>query len=345
VGNDVASRVVAVGASAGGVEALRGLVAGLPEDLDAAVLVVLHLPASAKSVLPEILARAAQLAVAPAHDGEELTAGRILVAIPDHHLVVHDGHIRLLRGPRVNGHRPAIDPLFVSAARTFGPAALGILLSGTLDDGVNGLLGIRDRGGSTAAQDPHEAAYPDMPENAIRAGAVDHVADLRGLAELIVKFAHEPPHFSGPIADPTDSVETEVSEVGELSNASTHPGDPRGKLVDIACPNCGGSLWASDDGNYFECRTGHAYSAESLVEVQADAVDDALWGAYRALLEQADLNARMARRVERLRGVRSRSQSYRHTADDALRRAEVLRAVLMNSASALKETHAGDNRG
>lgn len=148
------------------------------------MLVVLHMSPSAKSRLPHILARVTDLPVAPAHGGEPLTGGRVVVAVPDSHLVVHDGIVRVVHGPRVNGHRPAIDPLFTSAARARGTGVLGILVSGTLDDGVVGLGAIRAAGGTTAVQDPHEAAYPDMPDNAIRAGVVDHVADLRGLAEL-----------------------------------------------------------------------------------------------------------------------------------------------------------------
>jgi two-component system, chemotaxis family, protein-glutamate methylesterase/glutaminase len=169
--------VVVVGASAGGVQALRALVARLPADLDAAVLVVLHIPPHAPSALASILDRAGPLPADPAVDGAPLANGVIVVAEADHHLLVRDGRVRLSGGTREHGHRPALDPLFASAAREFGPRAIGVVLSGNQDDGSNGLREIVERGGTGLVQDPEDAAYADMPRNAL-----DRVPEARALS-------------------------------------------------------------------------------------------------------------------------------------------------------------------
>jgi two-component system, chemotaxis family, protein-glutamate methylesterase/glutaminase len=169
--------VVVVGASAGGVQALRALVARLPADLDAAVLVVLHIPPHAPSALASILDRAGPLPADPAVDGAPLANGVIVVAEADHHLLVRDGRVRLSGGTREHGHRPALDPLFASAAREFGPRAIGVVLSGNQDDGSKGLREIVECGGTGLVQDPEDAAYADMPRNAL-----DRVPEARALS-------------------------------------------------------------------------------------------------------------------------------------------------------------------
>lgn len=170
--------IIVVGASAGGVEALSTLAAGLPADLPAAVFVVLHLPQHATSVLPQILDRAGSLPAAHPGDGEAIRTGRIYIAPPDRHMVIERGCVRLSRGPRENGHRPAIDTLFRSAARAYGDRTIGVILSGTLDDGTAGLAAVKSRHGLAVVQDPASAIYPGMPHSAIDNVAVDYVAPL-----------------------------------------------------------------------------------------------------------------------------------------------------------------------
>ena len=191
-GTDAVGRaveVVVVGASAGGVAALQGLVGGLPRDLGACVLVVLHMPTTARSALAEVLGRHSRLHVARAEDGIAVRPGALIAARPDHHLLVDGGAVTLTRTARVNGHRPAIDPLFESAAAAFGRRSLGVLLSGTLDDGVAGSAAIRDAGGLVVVQDPAEAQYPGMPQAAIDAGVAHGALPLDGIADLIRRSA------------------------------------------------------------------------------------------------------------------------------------------------------------
>jgi two-component system chemotaxis response regulator CheB len=185
--------VVAIGASAGGVTALQELVAHAPADLRAVLLVVLHLPSYGVSVLADILGRVCDLPVRRAADGLPLELGTVVVAQLDHHLLVERDHVRLSRAARINGHRPAIDPLFESVAAWYGPRAIGVVLSGTLDDGVAGLAAIRREGGVAVVQDPGEATYPGMPRAAIDAGVADHVLTLEKVADLICRASEGGP--------------------------------------------------------------------------------------------------------------------------------------------------------
>lgn len=180
--------VVAVGASAGGVEALTQFVRGLTPDLPYAVLVVLHMPPGAPSVLAKILDRSGPLSAETAKDGAALRPGRVYVCVPDRHLMVSDGHVLLSQGPTENGHRPAVNALFRSVALTFGPHAIGVLLSGALDDGVLGAAAIRSRGGTTVVQTPSDALFADMPNNAISAGVADHQAAASDIGAVLTKL-------------------------------------------------------------------------------------------------------------------------------------------------------------
>ena len=201
--------IVVVGASAGGVEALAELAASLPSELSAAVFVVLHLPPTGTSALPEILHRHGPLPAAHVKDGEPIQPGRIYVAPPDHHVLLRTGHVHLSRGPRENGHRPAIDPLFRSAAREYATRVIGLVLSGALDDGTAGLLAIKSRGGIAVVQDPADALYPGMPSNALGHVPVDHVLPAASIGKLLARLiaaSAEPPSelpaAPGPPAGP-----------------------------------------------------------------------------------------------------------------------------------------------
>lgn len=288
--------LVVVGASAGGVEALSRLVAKLPGDLPATVLVVLHIPSAPSSSLPRILDRSGPLRATSAQDGEPLVPGRILVAPADHHLLVADGRVQLARGPRENGHRPAIDPLFRSAARWYGPRVIGVVLSGNLDDGSAGLLAIRGRGGVGVVQDPEDAYYASMPSNAIAVAGPDHIAPVDDLGALLERLVLErAPDEHLPVAEATEDLVTET-RIAALDLDALHADDRPGRPAGLSCPDCTGALWEIEDGGLhrYRCRVGHAWSPSSLLAQQDHELEGALWAALRSLEDRAALARRMA---------------------------------------------------
>lgn len=325
-------KIVVIGASAGGVEALTKLVSGLPVDLPVALFVVLHISSHGTSILPRILSRAGALeAIHPSHD-EVIKSGRIYVAPPDHHLLIKRGHIHLGRGSKENGHRPAIDPLFRTAARAYGSRVIGVVLSGALDDGTAGLLAVKMQGGISIVQNPDDALYPDMPRSAIENVQIDYILPVSEIAATLVSLAQEPLHEEEP-TPVSNQLEIE-SNMAELDPAALHKSDRPGTPSTFACPDCGGVLWELNEGNLlrFRCRTGHAFSVESLLSQQSDALEEALWSAMRALEENAALTRRIAERA-RKRDQHTIVKRYEEKEQLAQQRAEVIRQVLLNNLS------------
>jgi two-component system chemotaxis response regulator CheB len=320
--------IVVIGASAGGVEALSKLVSRLPRDLPAALLVVLHVPANGTSVLPMILSRAGPLPAVHARDGQAIELGHIYCAPPDHHLLVGRGHLRVARGPRENGLRPAADPLFRTAARVYGPRVIGVVLSGSLDDGTAGLYVIKARGGFAITQDPEEAMFSGMPRSAVENVAVDHCLPVAEIAPLLDRLTREPVAEEG-VAPVPDEMEIEVG-MAELDPAALQSDDRPGQLSGFSCPECNGVLWELRDGELlrFRCRVGHAYSANSLVEAQSEALEAALWAALRALEEQAALAHRLMIR-SRDRGHDLAAARFEQQVRDSEERAALIRDVLL----------------
>jgi two-component system chemotaxis response regulator CheB len=319
--------VIVIGASAGGVDALQELVRGLPPEFPAAVLVVLHVASTGTSVLPQILSRQGPLPAGFAVDHEVLRRGQIYVAPADYHMLVHNGHLRLTQGPRENGHRPAVDPLFRSAARAAGGRCIGVILSGLLDDGASGLRFIKAHGGAAVVQDPEDALFPSMPKAAMATVRVDRVAPAKGLADALCALVEEP-------VDAVSELETDVANPGhgrsvpdrvELEDPTETAALVSGAPSALTCPECGGALWEQEDGPRvrFLCHVGHAYSVASLVEEQGRALETTLWSAVRALEERADMHHRLARRA---RG--SRRELYEQRATDAEDHAKDLRQLL-----------------
>lgn len=319
--------VVVVGASAGGVEALRQLVAGLPQDFPAAVLVVLHVPSGTRSALPSILSRAGKLPAKQAEEGDPLRPGQVLVAGPDQHLIVHDGRVTLSRGPTENGHRPAIDVLFRSAARIGGPRVVGVVLSGALDDGTAGLAAIRSRGGIGVVQDPAEALHPSMPRSAIQGAAPEHVVAVSQMPALLQQLAmEEVGEDSAPPPSNLIQVETALSNMDDKAfDSLDRPGDPS----NFSCPDCDGTLALIEDEGVlrFRCRVGHAWSAESLLTQQSAAVETALWMALRTLEERAELTRDMSRRAAD-RGHRRTAEMFEAQSGEAMQAARLVRDLL-----------------
>ncbi|SFP21192.1 two-component system, chemotaxis family, response regulator CheB [Geodermatophilus dictyosporus] len=320
--------LVVVGASAGGIEALRTLLGSLPPDFSAAVLVVLHIPATGRSALPEILARSTPLLVRRAVNGAPLEPGTVTVAVPDHHLMVVGDRLLLSRGPRENGHRPAVDVLFRTAARTAGPRVVAVVLSGALDDGTAGMIAVRERGGVGVAQDPEDAIYPSMPTHAIEVASVDHVAPAAKMGSLLEELVGEDVSVDAPEASELMDVEAAMAEFDAAAlNDDDRPGTPSG----FGCPSCHGALFAITEGGMerFRCRVGHAWSPEALAAEQAEALEGALWMALRGLEERAALSLRMGERAQQ-RGHAHTASSFRQRHDEAQAAALLIRRLLQH---------------
>jgi two-component system, chemotaxis family, protein-glutamate methylesterase/glutaminase len=318
--------LVVVGASAGGVDALKELVGHLPPEFPAAVLVVLHVASSGTSVLPQILTRRGPLPAAFARQGDEMARGQIYVAPADHHMLLHDGRIQLTQGPRENGHRPAIDPLFRSAARDRDGRCIGVILSGLLDDGASGLRFIKMHGGTAVVQDPADALFPSMPSAALEMTEVDRVVPAADIADALCALIekpiadHAPPDTAGEPADGFGG-QDRVELTDPTETAALLEGPPSG----ITCPECGGALWEQSEGHNtrFACHVGHAYSIASLAEEQGRSLETTLWSAVRALEERADMHRRLARR-----NPVTRAPFYEERAREAELHARTLREVL-----------------
>jgi len=296
--------IVCIGTSAGGVEALQKLIAALPPDFAPAILIVQHFPESSTSVMPHILGRANQIPAKHAESGETIRAHQIYIAPPGKHMLVRDGHILLVRGPKENSSRPAIDPLFRCTAWCYGEHCAAVLLSGLLDDGTIGMVRIKRYGGLTIVQDPNEASYPDMVRNAMAQVDVDHVLPLNGIAELLAKLANPAANPSKCYLDPPDKDESEMDshELKRLEHST--------KVSALTCPECHGTLFELDEEGvlHFRCRVGHAYSAEHLLEAQSDVLEAAIWTAMRSLEENNDLLRRMSLRAKK--GGRGKSAEF-----------------------------------
>ncbi len=320
-------RVVVVGASAGGVPALSDFVAVLEPRLLAAVLVVLHLPPGGRSALATILGRVTRMPVANPRDREPLVTGNVYIAPPDHHLLVDGSMMRVTRGPWENGHRPSVDALFRSAAASYRERAIGVVLTGALDDGAAGLARIAAVGGIALVQDPADAAVAGMPEHALLAVPDAMRCDLAALAHEINGLVGTGPRVVLRASSPRD-VDVPVADLplarGELCDPEASAAAPAG----FGRPDCGGSLFAmSDDVLRYRCRVGHGWTAEALRASHGTSLEQALWQALRVLEENREID----RRLETRASERGRTRTLRHLDRRRQQReylASVLRAAL-----------------
>lgn len=317
--------IVVIGASAGGVQALRVLVAGLPADFAAAVCVVLHIGAH-ESTLPALLEAAGPLPAAHAVSGHPLRPGRILVAPPDRHLVLQGVTAQLTRGPKEHHTRPAVDPLFRSAALSLGPRVIGVVLTGGLDDGTAGLQAIKQCGGLAVVQDSAGAEDPGMPGAALGAVEVDHCVPLARIAPLLVDLVRQT--VAATAAAPPPRLvhehlaglggENAMDELQQVGTPST-----------LVCPDCKGTLWEISGSRppRYRCHTGHGFSLRSLTAVQQEATENALWSAVRALQEKEVLLRKIAA-LERSAGDEDRAQVAEGEADDLRQQTQTLRRLV-----------------
>ncbi len=320
--------IIVMGGSAGAVEGMAQIVSGLPAGLPAAVFVVVHFPAYSTSVLPRILSRAGALPAVHPRDGDPVEPGHIYVAPPDHHLLLEKGIIRLSRGPRENGHRPAVDTLFRSAARAYGNRVAGVVITGNLDDGTAGLGAVRARGGAAVVQDPEDAMHPGMPTSALNVVGADHVVPLDRIAGILVELATTSVPAQEDAVSERLATETGIAGMDPASlESDERPGSP----APYSCPECHGSLFEIEEGAVmrYRCRVGHAYSVETLLAHQGHAVESALWTAMLALKERAVLSRKMAERLRGRGGERSAERFFQQ-ASEADVRAAVIQDVLRN---------------
>jgi two-component system chemotaxis response regulator CheB len=320
--------IIVVGASAGGVEPLARLVGDLPADLAASVFVVLHMSPQGNTALPQILGRRAELPVVPATDSEKIEPGRVYVAVPDRHLFLEPGVVRVVPGPKENGHRPSIDGLFRTAAAAYGPRVVGVVLSGTRDDGTAGLRTIHRQGGIGLVQDPEEAPFPGMPQSALDHDHPEFVLPVDKIADQLVALTGQPPKAERGRDAASEELDTELRWAHP--DSTWLPADPAlGRPSGFTCPECHGGLWELEDGDMprYRCRIGHGFSAETLLSTQGSAVEAALWTAYRSLEERAALCQRLADRAT-TRRARLSADRFGTESLELQRQAAVLRAFM-----------------
>ena len=320
--------IIVIGASTGGINAFKKLLAPLPADLDATLFIVWHMAPSMRGLLPQILGNSTSIPISHAVDGEPIRTNHIYVASPDHHLLLDDGHVRVTRGPKENRFRPAIDPLFRSAAYSYGNRVIGVILTGALDDGTAGLWAIKQRGGLALVQDPAEAEVPNMPESAIRQVAVDYVMPTEQLARKLITLA-------GQTVDPVGNEETQETQKTALeiriAAQESQPMHifPFGELSPYTCPECHGVLTMLKEGSLarYRCHTGHAYSADTLLAAVTENIEDNLYNTLRSMDEAIVLLNHLGDHYAEANQPQL-AASYFQKAQEAQKRADLVRQVV-----------------
>ena len=323
--------LVVIGASAGGIDALRVIVGNLPADFAASMMVVIHTAPDSPGVLGPILARAGQLSAVTVARAERLRPGTIYVPCPDRHLIVEPGLVRATHGPRENRFRPAIDPLFRSAAQAYGPRVIGVILTGGLDDGTAGLWAVKQLGGIAVVQDPDEALVDSLPRNALLHVKVDHKVTLDEIAPLLVKLTRQDISAEGGYIVP-EPIKIEV-DIAKATGGLDSGVQSLGRPSQYACPECHGVLRQLDEGERirFRCHTGHAYSSDSLMAEFDQAIETSLWSSIRALQEKAMLMRQLAQNAEAHEDEPLARRLQEHAAQ-AIRRADHLRQATLTPA-------------
>lgn len=325
-----------MGASSGGVEAVERLLRGLPQDFPASLLIVLHRAPDLRNMLAHILQRAGRLPVTEAQDGERLQPGHIFLAPPDRHLVIEDGIMRLVRGPKENHSRPAIDPLFRSAAQTFGSRVAGVILSGTLFDGTAGLFAVKRHNGVTIVQDPQEAAFSGMPESAIGNVPIDYVLPVAGIAGLLVNLVRgigETKSREEAEKNPAISSEGEEfkrsPEIIVRDRSDQISGEQRDEPSLFTCPDCGGMLRQVNEGALlqFRCSIGHVYTGEAMALGQSEALERSLWFSIRTFVDKSVLLRHLSEEA-RLRGDIQGAERLLADTEAALAHSQIIQQVL-----------------
>lgn len=318
--------IVVIGASSGGIEALRSLAGGLHPDFVGSIFVVLHIGPGSPGVLEAILNRAGPLPAVYARDKEQIQVGKIYIAPTDRHMLLEPGMICLSRGPKENLFRPAIDPLFRSAAQAYGPRVIGIILTGALDDGTAGLWAIKKSGGTAVVQDPKEALFPSMPENALTYVSVDHCVSVAEMPALLMDLTTKPAERKGVIKVP-DHLDLEV-RIAKQDPAIEHDIREIWEKSSYTCPECHGVLLQLEEGGRerFRCHTGHAFSADGLLASLTERVEESLWTTIRNIEESVLLMRHLARHLKD-HDPRN-AKEFLRKADEAKKRSELVRKAV-----------------
>lgn len=282
--------LIVIGASAGGMQALKALVAQFPANLAAPVFIVTHMsPETSGEMLVRVLGAAGALSCQLARNGQRFAPGQIYVAPADRHMLIDGGQILITKGARENRSRPAIDPLFRSAAVAHGNRVIGVILTGLLDDGTSGMMAIRRCGGTCIVQEPDEADYPDMPRSVMVNVGVDHCLPIADMGALLTDLARHTPTARAPAPDDV-VIEARIARrvLSDLPSV-----EALGNQVPFNCPDCGGVLWQVKDGDVlrYRCHTGHAFTSAVLVAVQSEKIEETLWTALRMFEERQNLMA------------------------------------------------------
>ena len=293
--------IVVIGASAGGMEALQRLASRLPRDLPASLFVVWHLSPGARTILPSVLTKAGGMPALMPEDGDRIEQGKIYVAPNDHHMLLEKGYVRVARGPKENRFRPAIDPLFRSAAYVYGTRVIGVVLTGALDDGTAGLWTIKLRGGTCIVQEPAEALIRSMPLSALDNVAVDHKLPVAEIGDLIAKLAREEADHPVEIAAEEEAKTHHEIRIAKEREALEEDVLRFGEFSPFTCPECHGVLAMLREGRVlrFRCHTGHAFSAGTLLTSNAEDAQARLWDAVRAVDETVFLLNRLGEEFEK----------------------------------------------
>ena len=311
--------IIVIGASEGGVDAICSLADALPAAFPAAIFVVLHIGGH-RSQLPALLNVSGQMRAVHAKDGESIHTGKIYVAPPDYHMVIDREHIRLTRGPRENWARPAIDPLFRSAAQAYGADTIGVILTGGLNDGTAGLFEIKRCGGTTVVQNPDDAANPSMPSSALQHVEVDYCTSLNDLPGLLISLVSE----KVPAVQ-TDRVPMQRGARSKEMTVDYTLENP----VAVTCPDCGGALRRSELGTLtqFRCHIGHIYTAEVMVTAQFAALEGSTAATMRSLSERGEVCRQMAGK-SRDAGDIDIAEDWTAAMHEAKERAGIMRELL-----------------
>ena len=291
--------IIVIGTSSGGLKALSAVLSRIPPDIQAAIFIVQHLAADRESLLPQLLGDVTKLPVDSPRDNDAYSIGHVYVAAPDHHLLLSDGRVRVMRGPQENRYRPSIDALFRSAARAHGSRVIGMVLTGQLDDGTVGLQAIKQRGGITVVQDPGEAEYPSMPKIALRYVKVDHIVPIADAGALLVRLVAEPAAAQEDFpTTPALEIESNIAEQTMNTREFLENVEQIGQRTTYSCPNCNGSIWqiGDDEPLKLRCHVGHSFTGEVFSAEQSQNIETALWSAIRIMEEKVTLSRQLAAR-------------------------------------------------